>query len=68
MRKLLCLLSASAVAVTLLSTNAMAWGGCGHGFHRTYYGYCVSNYGATSGCPYGYHLGWNVHACVANHW
>jgi hypothetical protein len=26
------------VAVTLLSTNAMAWGGCGHGFHRTYHG------------------------------
>ena len=51
MRKLLCLLSASAVAVTLLSTNAMAWGGCGHGFHRTYYGQCVSNYGATFRLP-----------------
>ncbi len=68
MRKLLCLLSASAVAVTLLSTNAMAWGNCGHGMHRNYSGYCVSNYGATSGCPYGYHLGWNVHACVPNHY
>jgi hypothetical protein len=31
-----------------------------------YAGYCVSNYGRASSCPYWYHLGWNVHACVAN--
>ena len=68
MRKLLCRLSATAGAATLLCTNAMAWDNCGHGLHRNYSGYCVSNYGATSGCPYGYHLGWNVHACVPNHY
>jgi hypothetical protein len=68
MRKLLCLVSASAMAVALLSTNALAWDNCGHGMHRNGYGYCVSNYGATSGCPYGYHMGWNVHACVPNHY
>jgi len=66
MRKLLCLCSVTAMAVALLSTSALAWDNCGHGFHRNSYGYCVSNYGRTSGCPWGYHLGWNVHACVPN--
>jgi hypothetical protein len=68
MRKLLCVLSASAVAATLLCTNAMAWDNCGHGMHRNWSGYCVSNYGPSSGCPYGYHMGWNIHACVPNHY
>jgi hypothetical protein len=66
MRKQLALLSASAMMVAFLSTGAQAWENCGHGFHRNYSGYCVSNYGSTSGCPYGYHLGWNVRACVPN--
>jgi hypothetical protein len=66
MKKSLALLSASALAATLLSSSAFAWDNCGHGFHRNYSGYCVSNYGRSSGCPYGYHLGWNVHACVPN--
>jgi len=42
------------------------WDNCGHGFHRNYWGRCVSNYGRSSGCPYGMHLGWNVHRCVPN--
>jgi hypothetical protein len=50
----------------LLSTNAFAWDNCGHGLHRNANGVCVSNYGRNSGCPYGQHLGWNVHACVPN--
>jgi hypothetical protein len=66
MRKLLCLCSVAALALALLSTSALAWDSCGHGFHRNSYGYCVSNYGRTSGRPWGYHLGWNVHACVPN--
>jgi hypothetical protein len=66
MRKLLSVCSVAAMAVALLSTSALAWDNCGRGFHRNYSGYCVSNYGRTSGCPYGYHLGWNVHACVPN--
>jgi hypothetical protein len=64
MRKLLGLVAVSAVAVAMLSTNALAWDNCGHGFHRNYVGYCVSNYGRTSGCPWGYHLGWDVRACL----
>lgn len=68
MRKLLGLLSASAMLAAVFSTNALAWDNCGHGLHRNYYGVCVSNYGPSSGCPYGYHLGWNVHACVPNHY
>jgi hypothetical protein len=44
----------------------LVWGNCGHGYHRNYRGRCVSNYGRTSGCPYGMHLGWNVHRCVPN--
>jgi hypothetical protein len=66
MLKLIGLLSASAMVVTLLSSSAQAWDNCGHGAHRNYAGYCVSNYGPTSGCPYGYHLGWNVRECVPN--
>jgi hypothetical protein len=66
MRKLFGLVSASAMLAALLCSNAQAWENCGHGFHRNYAGYCVSNYGRTSGCPYGYHLGWNVRACVPN--
>jgi hypothetical protein len=67
MRKLFGLCSVTAIAVALLSTNAIAWGDCGHALHRNSYGYCVSNYGRTSGCPWGYHLGWNIHACIPNH-
>jgi hypothetical protein len=66
MRKMLALLAASAMLAGVFSTNALAWDDCGHGLHRNYYGVCVSNYGRTSGCPWGYHLGWNVHACVPN--
>jgi hypothetical protein len=66
MLKLIGLLSVSAMVVTLLSSSAQAWDNCGHGAHRNYAGYCVSNYGPTSGCPYGYHLGWNVRECVPN--
>jgi hypothetical protein len=66
MKKWLALLAASAMAATLASSSALAWDNCGHGFHRNFSGFCVSNYGAASGCPYGYHLGWNVHACVPN--
>jgi hypothetical protein len=54
------------MAATLVSSSAFAWDNCGHGFHRNFSGFCVSNYGHSSGCPYGYHLGWNVHACVPN--
>ena len=42
------------------------WDNCGHGAHRNYWGRCVSNYGRTSGCPYGMHRGWNVNRCVPN--
>jgi hypothetical protein len=66
MRKLLVFLSASAMAATLLGSSAQAWDNCGHGAHRNFAGYCVSNYGPSSGCPYGYHMGWNVYACVPN--
>jgi hypothetical protein len=66
MRKQLVLLSASALAAALLCSSAQAWENCGHGFHRNYAGYCVSNYGPTSSCPYGFHLGWNVRQCVPN--
>jgi hypothetical protein len=65
MRKL-GLLSAAALVAALISTTAQAWDNCGHGYHRNSWGRCVSNYGRTSGCPYGYHLGWNVHRCVPN--
>ncbi|MGO9547205.1 MAG: GCG_CRPN prefix-to-repeats domain-containing protein [Rhodomicrobium sp.] len=64
MKKQFVLLSVSAVAAGLACTSAQAWDNCGHGAHRNYWGRCVSNYGRTSGCPRGYHLGWNVHRCV----
>ena len=44
----------------------LVWDNCGHGYHRNYRGRCVSNYGRSSGCPYGMHLGWHVHRCVPN--
>jgi hypothetical protein len=66
MYKLLGLISASAMLAVSLSTGALAWDDCGHGLHRNANGVCVSNYGRNSGCPYGYHLGWNVHRCVPN--
>jgi hypothetical protein len=66
MKRLLILLSATALAGTLFSGSALAWDNCGHGLHRNFTGFCVPNYGPTSGCPYGYHLGWNVRACVRN--
>ena len=34
MRKILGLFSGTAMLVALLSTNALAWGNCGHGMHR----------------------------------
>lgn len=66
MNKLIGLLSASAIALAALASTAQAWDNCGHGLHRNYWGRCVSNYGRSSGCPYGYHMGWNVHACIPN--
>jgi hypothetical protein len=64
MRKVLVLLSASAMAAALLSTQASAWDGCGYGFHRDYAGYCVPNY-RHYGFPWGYHYGWHFHP---HHW
>ena len=66
MNKLIGLLSASAILAAALATSAQAWDNCGHGLHRNGWGHCVSNYGRTSGCPYGYHMGWNVPVCVPN--
>jgi hypothetical protein len=66
MYKLLGLTSASVMLAVSLSTSALAWDDCGHGLHLNANGVCVSNYGRNSGCPYGYHLGWNVHRCVPN--
>jgi hypothetical protein len=66
MQKLFSLFAAIGLMTALLSSSAMAWDNCGHGLHRNFSGICVSNYGRSSGCPYGYHLGWNVHACVPN--
>jgi hypothetical protein len=66
MIKLFSLLSAVALAASLLCTGAEAWDNCGHGFHRNGWGHCVSNYGPTSGCPYGFHLGWNTRICRPN--
>jgi hypothetical protein len=62
MRKVLVLLSATAMAAALLSTQASAWDGCGYGFHRNYSGYCVSNY--RYDYP-GYHFGWHFRG---HHW
>ena len=66
MRKMLGILFVSAIAATFLCTAAQAWDSCGRGLHRNFAGVCVSNFGPSSGCPYGYHMGWNVHACVHN--
>jgi len=66
MRKTLGMLFALAIAATFFCTAAQAWDSCGRGLHRNFAGVCVSNFGPTSGCPYGYHMGWNVHACVHN--
>ncbi len=59
-------LSTSVVVTTSLSTSAQAWDHCGFGAHRNGWGHCVSNWGRASGCPYGYHMGWRIHACVPN--
>lgn len=61
MRNLLGLFSASAMLVGLFSTNALAWHNCRHARYRNPDGYSMSNYGRISGCPYGYHFGWNEH-------
>jgi tetratricopeptide (TPR) repeat protein len=61
---LLGFLSVCAMASPLLSTTVKAWDNCGHGQHRDGSGTCVSNYGATSGCPDGLYLGWDVRACI----
>jgi hypothetical protein len=66
MTKLIGLLSASAILATSLATSASAWDHCGHGSHRNGWGHCVSNYGRTSSCPAGYHLGWQVPTCFPN--
>ncbi|MGB6937245.1 MAG: hypothetical protein WBE14_11250 [Xanthobacteraceae bacterium] len=42
MKKLLALFAASAMAATLVSSSAFAWDNCGHGFHRNFSGFCVS--------------------------
>jgi hypothetical protein len=65
--KKLGLISASAALALVLCSSAQAWDNCGHGYHRNGAGYCVSNYGPTSGCGYGYHLGWNTRICRPNH-
>jgi hypothetical protein len=64
MRKLLGLLSASAMLVGVLSTSAQAWDNCGYGRHRNVWGQCHSNYGPNSGCRPGYHVGLYVYKCV----
>jgi hypothetical protein len=66
MIKLLGLFSALVMTGSVLCTSAQAWDNCGHGLHRNYWGHCVSNYGPSSSCPRGYHLGWNVRRCVYN--
>jgi hypothetical protein len=66
MIKIFGLISAVAMAVAMFAGNAEAWDNCGHGYHRNYSGYCVSNYGPSSGCPRGFHLGWNVERCMPN--
>ena len=66
MRNLFGIFSGAALITALLPSNALTWDNRGHGAHRNYAGICVSNYGPTSGCPYGYHLGWNVHGYVPN--
>lgn len=70
MPKILGLILAAAFATALLSGSALAWDNCGVGYHRTYWGECVSNWAhgpGMRGCPWGYHLGNWVHACVPNY-
>jgi|HubBroStandDraft_6_1064221.scaffolds.fasta_scaffold5338988_1 hypothetical protein len=48
----------------------LVWDNCGVGRHRTDWGQCVSNFAhgaGVRGCPPGFHLGYQVHACVRNH-
>ena len=66
MIKRLSVVAAALMALSLIGGSAEAWDNCGHGFHRNYWGTCVSNYGPTSSCPPGYHLGWNVRRCHPN--
>jgi hypothetical protein len=66
MTKLLGLLFATTGLFALLATSAQAWDNCGHGYHRDWRGRCHSNYGPNSGCPAGFHVGWNVYRCVPN--
>jgi hypothetical protein len=64
MRKLFTLISVPAMVAALLCNSAQAWDNCGHGYHRDWRGLCQSNYGPTSGCRPGYHIGWDVHRCL----
>jgi hypothetical protein len=64
MRKLLTLLSASAMVAVVLCDSAQAWDNCGYGRHRNVWGHCHSNYGPNSGCRPGYHVGLYVYKCV----
>ena len=57
MGKSLALLFAIAPAIGMSCSTAEAWDNRGHGAYRNGWGRCVSNYGGSSGCPYGYHLG-----------
>jgi hypothetical protein len=64
MRKLVSLLSASAMIAAVLCGSAEAWDNCGYGMHRNVWGRCHSNYGPNSGCRPGYHVGLYVYRCV----
>ena len=67
MCKLFGLLSAAAMLAAVFSSSAQAWIIAATARTANYdAGVCVSNYGPKSGCPYGYHLGWNVRRCVSN--
>jgi hypothetical protein len=74
------LLCSGAQALPITTTPGMesgtpdivrVWDNCGVGLHRTVWGECVSNWAhgpGMRGCPHGYHLGYQVHACVPNHY
>ncbi len=66
MRKTLAMLFASAIAATFLALphkrGIAAAGDCTAILRE----FAYRSFGPTSGCPYGYHMGWNVHACVHN--
>jgi hypothetical protein len=66
MRKLVNLVTASAMIAAVLCGSAQAWDNCGYGFHRNVWGHCHSNYGPRSGCRPGYHVGLYVYKCVPN--